>query len=171
MRFLTSDRALKIGLFRALPGELDLSIELAPVLHAAGAILHYPRVVDRAQNELAMVTVREFPVPRWERGAYGIDEPPFEWDLIQPSELDVIFVPGLAFGAAGERIGMGAGYFDRYLIKAPQALRVALTRDAELFPRLNQKPWDQSVDWIFTETRELPVFRNATLASRFGVHS
>jgi len=160
---------MKVCLFRALRGEIDLSLEIASALHAAGALLHYPRVVDRAQSQLAMVAVREYPVTRWQRGAHGIDEPPGDWTIVDPAQLDVIFVPGLAYGCSGERIGMGAGYFDRYLLKAPQALRVALSRDAELFPRLEQNPWDQAVDWIFTETREIPVFRTKALSSRFGV--
>ncbi len=167
-RILPRVRGLKVCLFKALPGEIDLSLEIAAALHVAGALLHYPRVVDRTKSQLEMVGVREFPVTRWERGAYGIDEPPGDWAIADPALLDVIFVPGLAYGCSGARIGMGSGYFDRYLIKAPQALRVALTRDAELFPRLEQKPWDQAVDWIFTETREIPVFRTTALSSRFG---
>jgi 5-formyltetrahydrofolate cyclo-ligase len=80
-------------------------------------------------------------------------------DLIAPTSLDLILVPGVVFGEKGERTGMGRGYYDRYLASAPQAVRVALLFDFQLLPRLEQSAWDQRVDVLITPTKivELPV--------------
>jgi 5-formyltetrahydrofolate cyclo-ligase len=40
---------------------------------------------------------------------------PIGGDLVQPRQLDLIFVPLLAFDARGYRVGYGKGYYDRYL--------------------------------------------------------
>src|SRR5205814_995342 len=69
-------------------------------------------------------------------------------------ELDLVIVPGTAFGERGERIGKGMGHYDRFLTKVPRALRVSLAFDFQVLSRLEQNPWDQPVHWIMTETRE-----------------
>lgn len=82
----------------------------------------------------------------------GLRFPGFE-----PDQIDVILVPGRVFGEGGERIGRGRGCYDRYLSQCPPGhpLRVALAFDFQVRPTLPQSPWDQSVDWIVTEKREI----------------
>ncbi|AXQ77847.1 5-formyltetrahydrofolate cyclo-ligase [Streptococcus chenjunshii] len=49
------------------------------------------------------------------KGRFGILEPDSSRETAEPSEIDLIHVPGLAFNAEGFRIGYGGGYYDRYL--------------------------------------------------------
>ncbi len=88
-------------------------------------------------------------------GAFGIWEPRADLPALDLNEAQMILVPGVAFGESGERIGMGAGFYDRTLASVQQGLRVALTFDFQLFPSLEQNPWDCSMDWIVTEKREM----------------
>jgi len=54
------------------------------------------------------------------RGTYGIPEPAFAPDRgVDVRALDLIVVPGLAFDRKNNRLGRGAGYYDRFLSRLP----------------------------------------------------
>ena len=142
-----------VGLYSALPGEFDGSVLLEPELRARGLQVAYPRVVDSSHHQLEY-----FSRPRdesgWVRGPYGIREPGPNSHPVSISEMDWILVPGLAFGPMGARLGRGAGYFDRCLVRATRALRIALAWDELWQDAISGQPWDQPMDWILTESRD-----------------
>ncbi len=49
-----------------------------------------------------------------ETNKWGIPEP-VNSTAVSPSEIDVVFIPLLAFDRRGHRVGYGKGYYDRFL--------------------------------------------------------
>lgn len=87
-----------------------------------------------------------------EPNIFGIFEPKLpseEADL--PPELDLILMPGVAFDRHGNRIGMGKGYYDRFLEGQKGVPRVALAFSEQILDQVPSKPYDKTVDLIVTE--------------------
>ncbi|WP_294157678.1 5-formyltetrahydrofolate cyclo-ligase [uncultured Selenomonas sp.] len=95
-----------------------------------------------------------------EIGFYGIRNVPAALrTIVNPEEIDLAVVPGAAFAEDGARLGLGGGYYDRYLgLRATRAQRIALTFDALVLPNgtIPMEPHDIRVDAICTETRVFP---------------
>ena len=92
-----------------------------------------------------------------EIGFYGIRNVPASLrSIVIPAEIDLAVVPGAAFGVDGARLGLGGGYYDRYLgLRATQAERIALTFDALVLPQgvIPMEPHAIYVQAICTESR------------------
>ncbi|MCR1899082.1 5-formyltetrahydrofolate cyclo-ligase [Irregularibacter muris] len=90
-----------------------------------------------------------------ERGFYGLLEP--KANCIRPVEaknLDMIVVPGLAFTEKGQRLGQGAGYYDRFLSSLSEHVpTIAPTFELQLVDALPTDSHDVPVDYILTENR------------------
>ena len=72
---------------------------------------------------------------------------------VQPQDLDIVMVPGVAFDRRGARMGHGKGYYDKLLQHArPTTPLVALAFDCQLFPEIPTQAHDIFMDKIITET-------------------
>lgn len=91
---------------------------------------------------------------------YGIRTPKEPYESGKAEALDLVLVPGVAFGRDGSRIGMGAGYYDRFLLGAKQAISLGVAYDKLLQDSIPSEEYDLPVDYIVTETR---VFKPSSL--------
>lgn len=80
-------------------------------------------------------------------------------EIIPPEELDCVIVPAVAFSEDGYRLGMGGGFYDRYLARAGNASRLAAVFDCQIFPGEDfpREEHDQQVDAVFTENNTLEI--------------
>jgi 5-formyltetrahydrofolate cyclo-ligase len=67
-------------------------------------------------------------------GSYGIQEPlDVPQNYLSADELDLVIVPGVAFDRQNNRLGRGAGYYDRFLSKLPARVpTIALAYDLQV---------------------------------------
>ncbi|NBI06254.1 5-formyltetrahydrofolate cyclo-ligase [Senegalia massiliensis] len=89
-----------------------------------------------------------------EKNPFGYLEPKEDSiEKVNPSEIDLIITPGLAFDKKGNRVGYGGGYYDKLLKSAPQATKIAVSYDFQIFSEVPSEKFDIPVDYIVTPTR------------------
>ncbi len=88
-------------------------------------------------------------------GEYGILEPkPMQCARAKTDEIDIVLVPGSAFSVEGDRLGYGAGYYDRFLSKLPDRVKkIALAFDLQIVQNIPTEATDIKMDMIITEKR------------------
>lgn len=91
-------------------------------------------------------------------GFFGIMEP--EQNIgINPQEIDLVVVPGVAFDKHCARIGYGGGYYDHFLPKLkPEAKKVAVAFDIQVLDEIDPEPHDVKMDLVITENHIYPEF-------------
>ena len=74
-------------------------------------------------------------------------------DGVDPAWPDVVIVPGLAFTAAGDRLGQGGGWYDRFLstVRA-DCTTIGVGFDLQLVDALPVEPHDVPLDHVVTES-------------------
>lgn len=94
------------------------------------------------------------------KGAYGIEEPDPLFSLhLKPREFEAVLMPCLGFDASGRRLGHGKGYYDRYLVRCPEALRIMVAFEAQRLPRVCSQENDLGADILVTEEGLFPITR------------
>ena len=90
-------------------------------------------------------------------GKYGIKQPTLKSrDIVACSNIDFVVVPGLAFDNIGNRIGYGAGFYDKFFKKIScDVTRVAVSYDFQLFNLVPHSDLDEPVHFLITETKAL----------------
>ena len=86
---------------------------------------------------------------------FGIAEPkPDVSAIILPGQLDIIFMPLVAFDDQGQRLGMGGGFYDRTLASLPQGcnkpLLVGLAHQCQQVDMVPAEPWDVPLPRVLT---------------------
>ncbi|HEX9888170.1 MAG TPA: 5-formyltetrahydrofolate cyclo-ligase, partial [Nitriliruptorales bacterium] len=136
--------AQRVLLYASQGDELGTERVIAALM-IRGAEVLLPRVAGAALEVVAIDTVDGLPA-----GYRGVREP--VGPAVDPRDLDVAIVPGLAFDAAGGRLGRGGGHYDRLLQTLPaQTLRVGLCFAVQLVARVPHEEHDQRVDVVVTE--------------------
>ena len=146
-------RARSVALYAPVRGEIDPT-QLRDLLHERGAEVAYPRVVSTVPPLLAFCSVA--PGEPLATGRFGIPEPRAA-GAVAVGDLDLIFVPGIAFARDGHRLGFGHGYYDRALAAAPRAMRIGLCHEFQLVDRLPPRVGDEPVDLVLTPRERVPT--------------
>lgn len=153
--------AAKIGIYWAVGGEL-------PLLHVVN------RLIDRGQDIFLPVIQSNgtLQFAAWRPGIemqinrFGIPEPQTlnETSLQNATDLDLVLLPLLAFDRKGNRLGSGAGYYDKSFAfinspsySSPKPLLLGVGYALQEVEFLSSAAWDVAVDAIVTEREVIPV--------------
>lgn len=73
---------------------------------------------------------------------------------VDPLELDLVVIPGVAFDCRRHRIGYGAGYYDRFLMTLrPDCLKVGIAYEMQMIDEFSAAEYDIPMDLVITENR------------------
>lgn len=128
--------------YSPLPGEVDLR----SLFKADGKRIALPLV------EGDHLRLKEYSEGSMVPGYAGILEPPADAPEIDPSEIDLAFIPGVAFDAEGGRLGRGKGYYDRLLPLLDCPL-VGVAFSWQMVDKVPTDPWDAKMDMVVTDSR------------------
>lgn len=140
-------QAKTVLIYRATRGEVRLeALESAP--EAIGKTLAFPLCI----NDTEMIALVPHGEDSWVEGYYGIYEPLKEKsDLIEPEKIDLVICPCTSFDEHCNRMGMGAGFYDRYLEKCVNAKLISVAFECQKAVRIPTAPWDKSMGMTVTE--------------------
>ncbi len=139
--------AKMIFLFRAFRSEPDLSL-FAEQAERDGKTLVYPCCIDRTH----MLALK--PGTAWETDRFGIQVPvPEQSTEVDPADIDLVLCPCSAFDREGRRLGMGAGYYDRFLPQCRNADKILIAFEAQRLDRVCTEDSDVPMDAVITEER------------------
>jgi 5-formyltetrahydrofolate cyclo-ligase len=128
----------------------EVSLDALPVL-AGDKRFYYPVCLPHRQ----MAAACPLEETDWEKGAYGIRTPVLERSQIcQPEELDLVVVPCTAFDARCRRVGMGAGYYDRFLPRCVRAAKIGAAFSCQRLERCATGEHDWILDAFVTEKED-----------------
>lgn len=87
---------------------------------------------------------------RLELGSFHIEEPVGD-DVRDPSEIELIITPAVAYDRKGNRIGRGKGYYDR-LLQHTKATKIGVVYHFQLSDEeIDVEPHDVPVDMVITD--------------------
>lgn len=142
--FLLADRIL---MYHSLPDELFTHEFLSK--WSSRKHFYLPRVngVD--------LEILPYEESRLELGSFHIEEPTGN-NTADPSEIELIVVPAVAYDRKGNRLGRGKGFYDR-LLKTTKATKIGVGYEFQLFDELPTEPHDVAMDIIITQNTTVIV--------------
>ena len=143
--------ATKIALYIANDGELALDALLDTAVEQ-GKICYLPKITGNDMSFHLYSGSDSLVV-----GAYDIMEPVPHAEAIDPQQLDLVFVPLVAFDHKGDRLGMGKGFYDRCFEFTREEgnekpILMGIAHDVQQADVLPCEPWDVRLQAIVTES-------------------
>jgi 5-formyltetrahydrofolate cyclo-ligase len=141
---------------RVVAAYMPLRFEIAPTQAMERALeLGKVVVLPRVDALTSTITLHRYqPGDELVESGFMVREPLENAAIVPPQDVDVVWVPGLAFDAKGQRLGYGQGFYDRLLLHM-RALRVGLAFDFQLLAEVPSFPHDLPVDCVVTDHRVL----------------
>ena len=135
--------------------ELSLDVFIEQALQK-GKSVYVPYIVDRTKSIIAAVELSS--LDDVEFGEYGIRVPRSR-KVCKPEKLDIVLVPGVAFSLQGARLGMGKGFYDRFL-ENTTAYLLGVVMECNLLEQVPTELHDKNVDALVTPNKIIDIIKN-----------
>jgi len=127
-QFGEDGRTLRILAYHAVGSELDLQ-RLIGFKFKKPIQWLLPYCPDKN-----IISIRYYdPNRSLEKDALGIPAPDDQSLLAEEDQIDLALVPGICFDRKGQRLGYGAGFYDRLLPKLTEATVIGATFEVQIF--------------------------------------
>lgn len=143
--------AKRVALF--WPIEARHEVDLRPLdaqLRARGVEISYPSIEPSGEMTFRAATVDELV-----EDPLGFRAAP--QSAPEPDSLDVVIVPAIALDANGNRLGYGAGFYDRALPRFAPAKKIGVAYDFQLLAEVPALANDVTMDFVVTDVRTIAV--------------
>ncbi len=137
--------AEKVCIYMPINNEVDVSL-LTDRLRSLGKVLYIPKIGGHNMH-----FYKYEPDTELAPGSFGILEP-VDSEILTADENTLIIMPGAVFTKNRDRIGYGAGYYDRYLKKHPEAKTLAVCYDMQLRDSIPVNANDRRPARLITES-------------------
>ena len=146
----------RIAVYLGVRGEVRLDRVIRDAWRRR-AHVYAPRVANLRRRSMVFLPLR--PDRSLVRNSFGLFEPAATIGRgFPPARLDVVLMPLVGFDASGQRLGMGAGLYDRAFRhrlerdrpwRRPRLIGIAF--DCQRVPAIEPSSWDVALDLIVTE--------------------
>lgn len=145
-------RKLSIAmLYMSINNEVSTN-EFANFFKIKGVQVCYPRMCD--DKGIMEARLVEDINKDMEQNVLRIWEPNLKTHVVNPQEIDIIFVPGVAFDLSKNRLGHGKGYYDRFLTNLRKdCIKIGLAYDFQILDSIPTDSHDVRMDIIISENR------------------
>lgn len=113
-----------------------------------GKTIAVPKVFGQEMNYYVIRSYDDL-----EEGYFGIPEPKHEELEEIVCEDGLMILPGVAFDVCRHRVGYGGGFYDRYLEKHPDMVKIAFAFEFQMFEEVPFEVFDRQPEKIITEAR------------------
>ena len=135
-------QAEKVAFYLAMKDEVCLDF-----IFASGKEVYLPRYKnDSGTYEMAKVTGKQDLC----EGKYGIKEPGEKCPVAAKNSISLWFIPGVAFSLKGDRLGRGAGFYDR-LLENEQGVKVGICSSERIVEQIPHEKHDIKMDFVLTD--------------------
>ncbi|WP_348666520.1 5-formyltetrahydrofolate cyclo-ligase [Arsenophonus symbiont of Ornithomya chloropus] len=140
-----------IGLFLSFDGEINTNFLIKNLWKYKKKI--YLPFLNFCNQEIMFIKYSSNTLLK--KNCFNIYEPLANTKHIIPiKNIDIIFVPLVAFDKKGNRLGMGGGYYDKLLKNLKKNTHpIGLAYDFQLVHKIPIEPWDISLPEIITESK------------------
>jgi len=140
-----------IMLYAAMSYEVE-TIDIIEHALRVGKVVLLPRI-NTAIKEIIPCKIKDLEKETY-MCKYGFREPNQSIDVFHDtSKIDMVVVPGIAFDSHNNRLGRGAGYYDRFLVNLTDTTaRLGICFDFQVQEHVPCGPHDQPVDFVISNS-------------------